>query len=363
MRPTAFIFAIGLLLAAAVAAQEVQWIPAAASNPGLQGTVWTTDLWLYSRVVDAPINVYAAFLPGQAGNESPTEITIVVPQETAVEINDAVATLFGESRPGAIRLRSEYPFWAQSKTTNDGGAAGSYGQGIPSFSAAQAVNGSILLGAANRPGGDGVRTNVGFVNAGSGSGEVQVGVYDDTTGSPIGSTRVELGPNGWFQGDVFALVGAADQTVDHATVHALMVGSGELLPIAYLSRVDNRSGDGTFIAGLTGETIRILSRAWEVVLTLTATAGVTLDQLVYTGTDGTDVTIETPASGFTTGTLEFMSPATFCYTAQGHADASGGQIVGEVLAMPEGGQQSLHRTGAGLAGEGPVTVEHCVTLD
>ena len=121
------------LMAAAIAAgaTEEVWIPAAASNPGLQGTSWTTDLWLQSRVIGAPMEITAAFFAYRAGTPSPSETTIVLQPGEHRQIADAVATLFGEDRPGAIRLRSDDPFFAQSRTANDGGDAGSFGQGIP----------------------------------------------------------------------------------------------------------------------------------------------------------------------------------------------------------------------------------------
>lgn len=361
MRSRIVLCVIGFLALAGLAgAETVLWIPAAASNPGLNDTQWSTDLWLYSRVVDSPIDVFAAFLPDQAGSANPTEVTIQLPQRQVVEINDAVATLFGESRPGAIRLRSEQPFFAQSRTFNDGGDDGTYGQGIPAFPPPLQTGPTqvyVLMGAANRPGADGARTNLGIVNTGAETREVTFGVRDTATGEVVGATEVELGPYGWYQGDVFQAVGAADQAVDVAEVQVgVFSPDGNLL--AYISRVDNRSGDGAFLAGVTGEYVRIVPRPWEVELVLTYTTPVVVDELTYTAPDGTTVTVPNPVSGYSTGTLDFMAPATFCWTITGATN--GGSVTVDIYYSVDG-DSGHFRTGT--TGGDPHDISGCRYFD
>jgi hypothetical protein len=60
---------------------------------------------------------------------------------------------------------------------------------------------------------------------------------------------VSLGPNGWFQRNLFELLGVADRTIDHA-VEAAVAGPSGAKVAASLSRIDNRSGHGTFLAGV-----------------------------------------------------------------------------------------------------------------
>lgn len=297
-------------------AEEELWIPAAASNPGRHGTMWTTDLWIHSRVMDAPIEVSAAFFPDQAGTTAPEESVIELDAGEHVKISDAVATLFGENRPGAIRLRSTQPFFAQTRTANDGGMEGSFGQGIPAFSADLATQSFTFLGAANRPGNDGIRTNIGIVNTGTDAMEVTIAARDATTLADLGVYRFDIGPHGWFQGDVFDLLGLSDQDVELADVSVL--GRDDLL--GYLSQIDNRSGDGTFIAASLGGFIRIDPSGWELVATLTYSEGTTIDWFYYDTRDG-QVSIADPESGFTTGTLYFTPPATVCTRATGQVGA------------------------------------------
>lgn len=142
---------IALLLSAPLAeAVETRWIPAAASNTGLHGSMWTTDLWLYSQVNDQEMVVTATFYTDQMGTPEPVQATITLPPNASVEIPDAVATLFDEHRPGSIRLEADHPFFARSRTSNTGGDTGTYGQGIPAYTQEDTATGYSLLGAANR---------------------------------------------------------------------------------------------------------------------------------------------------------------------------------------------------------------------
>ena len=92
MKHLAFCVALALMLAMipATAIGTELWIPAAASNPGLHGSMWSTDLWLMNRVVDASIEVTAAFFPDQEGTGAPEEAVITLGPGSQIEISDAV---------------------------------------------------------------------------------------------------------------------------------------------------------------------------------------------------------------------------------------------------------------------------------
>ena len=273
-----------LISALAASAEEVHWLPVAASNTGLNQTVWTTDLWIFNRALDAPIEVKLAFLPDVAGSSNPVEVTITVPALTSLCLHEPVGTLFSESRPGAIRLRSEHPFEARSRTYNDGGAMGTYGQGIPALAPSEALGGGVLLGAANIAGEDGVRTNVGILNPGDEVIDALVGIYDEATGEVIGAKHVDVGPMGWTQFNPFELVGAADTDVSDAVVVVVSFPG----VYTYLSRIDNRSGDAVFVLPFDATDVRLLPRDWTVQVTLTYSSSTTLSAFTYTGEDGAE---------------------------------------------------------------------------
>ena len=143
---------------------------------------------------------------------------------------------------------------------------------------------------------------------------------EEDTVTVIGTAFVELGPYGWYQANVFDLVGAADHVTENAVVTCVF---GPML-LSYLSRVDNRSGDATTVLPFTAEVVYTIPTDWQVGLTLTYSAGVTLDSLVYTGIDGA---LMSPSARQPSGLavdLEFVSSARFCYTATGTTDSSGG---------------------------------------
>jgi len=357
MKRMVFVSLVLIILTTMAGAEEIRWIPVAASNPGLHDTQWTTDLWIYNRVFDAEIQVYLAFFPDAEGDLEPHEVMVTVAASSSLKIDDVVGQLLAENRPGAIRLRSEHPFEARSRTMNSGSGQGTYGQGIEGQPADNALFGSLLVGAANDPGPDGVRTNLGFVNPGEDDGDVFVVLSEQDTVTVIGTAYVELGPHGWYQANVFDLVGAADHVTDNAVVTCVF-GRG-LLP--YLSRVDNRSGDATTVLPFTAQPVYTVPTDWQVDLTLTYSGGVTIDSLVYTGRDGADVTVSAPPSGFTVD-LEFVSPAEFCYTVVGSTDSSGGQVVVEVLTARDGGLPASHRSTVGNGSAGPIESADCTNL-
>lgn len=309
----------GLLCVAMGSHAEERWVLASASNSGIGGTNWTTDAWIYSQVADAPIDVSVAFFPTVDGTESPVEVVVTVPPISAVMVQDIVNDLFGEHRPGALRFRSDHPFEVRTRTKNDGDGLGTFGQGIPGVSPEDVIEGGILLGATNRTGPDGVRTNVGVLNPGPEPCTVWVWVYDMDAQGFVGTffRFDDLAPNGWFQANAFELVGAADEDVANAGVYVMSRGEGAL---SYISRVDTASGDGTFILPFPATNTYIVPVDWTVQISLRyPPLSMTISSITYTGADGVDVVVENPEPDWSE-TVTIRSPAEFCYTVEGSGD-------------------------------------------
>jgi len=355
--------ALVLLLAAipSAATGHELWIPAVASNPGLHGTMWTTDLWIMSRVLDASIEVTATFFPEQEGTTTPEEAVITLEPGSQIEISDAVMTLFGEHRPGAVRLYSAHPFSAQTRTANNAGPGGSYGQGIPAFPATDAAEAFTFLGAANRPGNGGVRTNIGLVNLGDEEEEVSIFARDAQTHADLGVRVIDIGPGGWVQRDVFALFGIDQQAVNLADVSVFAAGSRLL---GYLSRVDNRSGDGTFIAPTVAEFVHSGSGEWELKAVLMFEDAM-MYWWEYDLPDGTVVRVDDPESGDDTGTLIFTGPATFCARASGEAGPgpNWGTMEITIDRRPVGGMWTNGRHMYSTEPGGEMVQEYCVDMN
>lgn len=354
------IVAFILAVAVGAAAETTLWIPAAASNPGRHGTQWTTDLWISNPVADASSTVYLAFFPDQEGVDQPAEVPVEISRLSTLKIIDVVSTLFGEHRPGAIRLRSEYLFDARSRTANTGGDQGSYGQAIPAVGVADLAWGGTFPGAANIPGAAGVRTNLGLVNSGSEPATFVVFVQSPTAFEPgYGWTQIELGPGGWWQGDVFEAVGADGETVDDATVTVLNNDEGVVM--GYLSRIDNASGDGTYIAPITNEAVFTQPLDWELEIELHPDSDqVSIDSLkVFV--DGVLTDEVTDPGGIEDFTLEgVIGDLNLCFSVEGEAPSEGDHHIDWRRTLRvEAGSSMVSRRDSSNPASGTFEFENC----
>jgi len=357
MRPVMLLMTSILILiilsSSPLAAETIQWIPAAASSPGLFGSVWTTDLWIYNRVADRSITVYLAFLPEQDGIASPVEVSVEIPVLDRVDIQDVVGSLFADSRAGAIRLRSEHEFEARSRTFNTGGDVGTFGQGIPAIASSALRPAVILLGASHAPTGNGTRTNLGVLNPNSEPIRPFVFVYGDTLQDVLGQARVELGPLGWWQGNVFDLIGET-AAVENAMVFVFGFDIDEPV-ISYLSVVDNASGDGTYLEAVDGIPAHTEPLDWTIGITVTATDA-TLNQMTVT-IDDTEPEVFADLSNEVIVTLEsHVGRFEMCYAVDATAIASG-RVHIDIRAETSYGYEGGSSSSSG--GSGEFTVERC----
>jgi len=368
MRTTLLLLIVILILitmiAPPLAAETVLWVPAAASNSGAHGTEWTTDLWIYNQVMDQPLTVYLAFLPHENGVTDPVEIPVEVPVWDYVYIQDVVGSLFGENRSGAIRLRADYVFEATSRTFNTGGDVGTYGQGIPAVAASTTTVGAILLGASNRPTANGTRTNLGLLNTSSERLKLWVAVSGSTMPSAIGEfTEYWIEPLGWWQGNLFELVGAGSVAVDNAVVTVInprndqTIGTNRSV-ISYLSVVDNASGDGTYVEPVDAAGVFTLPVDWVLDFTVDAASNVTVHNLTVTIEDSEPEVFTDLSEGAQVTLESHVGEFEMCYSVD--ATASGGQsgrVTVEYEYTPSYGSPGHHLHSEG--GWGDFTINDC----
>jgi len=318
---------MGLLLGwvAVATAEEVRYVPAVSSAPGRFGTTWTTDLWIYNLQDDGPITVWASFIGAAGAKAHDSEVAIEIPPVTMTTVRDAVTELFGLTASGALRLRSDFKFEARSRTYNSAQGGGQLGQGIPAVAVQSGgdevlLNGAgTLLGAANIPGPSGVRTNLGLLNASDETIEVEVWLFgDEPPGLLLGYLLdLEIGPREWLQTDVFGLVGAADRTSESA--HVVFGSLDTEALVGYLSRVDNTSGDATYIDRIVPRRYRMTPDIYRTTMELTYGGVVDVDSITYTGVDGEEVTVIQPPDGWSV-TTDVSTNHDFCYRFIGHVD-------------------------------------------
>ena len=279
----------------ALAQDVVRFVPAAASAAGANDSFFVTDLRLFNPDPEETIAIHLAWLARDADNTDAEEIEIEVGPRRGVALDDVVFSLFGITGAGGIRLRSSNPFFATSRTYNQGGDSGTFGQFIPGSSPDQALANGILMQILNNAADTGFRSNVGFANPNDFAVVVTVKVFDLDTGALLGERERAMPPLAVTQiNNVFAFVGAGSVVANNASVE--FVADGPVL--AYGSVLDNTSSDPIYVLAFDDEgTPEPENRPPEGIITTPETdVTVALGQIVaFSGSvsdpDGDEITV------------------------------------------------------------------------
>ncbi len=223
-----------------VAAETIRFFPAAASAAGVGDSFFVTDARIFNPDPAVTITVYLTYLERDQDNTYAPEIPIEVPPRTSLALDDIVRSVFSTEGAGGIRLRSDWLFFASSRTYNLGGENGTFGQFIPGSAPEDALTSGILLSITNDPSAAGSRSNIGFANPQGASTTVTIEVHDSETGELLGSRSKNIPPLGVYQiNDVFAWVGVRTHVTSNATVEF----RASTPVLAYASVLDNTSSD------------------------------------------------------------------------------------------------------------------------
>ncbi|MGE5234762.1 MAG: DUF5719 family protein [Acidobacteriota bacterium] len=230
------------------AAPVVSYLPSLANAGGLNGTRWRSDVTLYNGSPD-PAVVRLELLEAGQDNTFPRVATISLSPRSSQWISNVLETLFGRTGTAALRVVSEsgdVRASARTYTLLAAGTSGQYIPAIPEAAAAPAGRGVELIGLARSADpAIGYRTNLGLVNPSAAAASVEVDLF--RAGSTfIGTLAYDLPAFGFLQvTDIFHEAGAPEANGGRAVVRATTPG-GKVL--AYGSRVDNRSGDPSYLA-------------------------------------------------------------------------------------------------------------------
>jgi hypothetical protein len=247
--------AIVVALASPVSAQlALQWmVPAAANTPGLNGTVWHTDLSLHNPH-DFDLPVVLQFLPSNTDNQVADTLTLTLYPWETFNFWDVVGhpDYFATSGTGAILVFADWDlvcdpvedceFLATSRTytVDPVGGVGEYGQTIPGASTWQGVAWDTLGYAAGiLNDGSRFRTNVGIASWGGGWTTVAVDVQT-AAGDIVDSLQVEVPPFGHVQQRLTMPVEGG------SLVFYIEDGPDDPLVYGYASVVDELTGDSSF---------------------------------------------------------------------------------------------------------------------
>ena len=255
---TPAIFAAGSLLADVPSSAATDLVvPVVARTPGLNSTVWSTSLEIHNQS-DRAADVALFFNRSQQDNTTPAASTQVVIQPKGVLILDDLlvdAFELGDDA-GSVDIISSEPVFAHARIANFGGPAGSYGQLVP------AVPGSWALGEDDVPGPNpdadvatlfecredaDFRCNLGIASVANVPLAITVSgwIGSDAIGSPL---SLLLDPFSHTQVNrVLQEMGVAGAGGVRLEVAVAPGSIGRFF--AYMSRVDNQSGDAVFLLG------------------------------------------------------------------------------------------------------------------
>jgi hypothetical protein len=248
------VLTLALFLVAANASAKNLYIPVAGVAPGINNTLFRTDVRLFNPSFTRPIGISIHFLPqGWDGSNISGRVVNLAPRQM-VTLNNIVENFLQWPVPavGAIRLDSDtdksYSFIAESRTYTDSpnpAAPGTYGQFVPALDPADGLNDSVALHVTHSSDyTQGFRANAGIMNPNRVFTVVTPSLYraDGTLIAEGASIQVE--PMSMIQRSIPAMFGEGVSVED-----GYIEFSSSYKVFTWVSIIDNRSSDGVFVLG------------------------------------------------------------------------------------------------------------------
>ena len=223
------------------------FIPAVARVAGAQGTYWTTSLTVVNLSI-FPRTVRAFFTPrGSDGTTDYLAADLELAAYSSTTWEDVVGTVFGTTGAGSLEVRGA-DIIVSSRTSTPGLEGGSYGQGIPPLAPYHMLrtDGAQVQWAGGVVRSSAYRTNFGLCEVWGEAVQVRVTLWDEN-GLSAGTRTVDLPPYGNTQiNDLPHALGGPDEMENGMVGVEILGGDGRVG--AYLSIVDNVTGDPTYVA-------------------------------------------------------------------------------------------------------------------
>lgn len=222
-------------------------LPGVAHGRGAGTSFWRTSLSLHYPGPGEG-EVLIQWLPFGGENREPQERRLWLNTGESREFSDVLGELFGVSGFGSLRVVSvRNAVVAHARTYNDEGA-GSFGQGIAPWRWEDGIGPEEegwLAGLSESPSlAEGFRTNVGVQNLWVDEVVVEL-VFRDEQGQELGRKQKRLAAFEGFQLYRPLLEWRPEGVAVASALVRVVEGGGKVA--AYVSRVDNRTGDATFI--------------------------------------------------------------------------------------------------------------------
>lgn len=239
------VFVDDLFLRRSVEVEDL-FLPTAATARGARGERFETDLWVHNPTAAERRFAVSLWRDGRPT----TPVVLLVGARQTRHLADVLSTALGQ-RDAAGPLQLSYdpregPMLFSARVVTVNPESPGNGAALPVLRRAAARTSAVfpaLSGARAEPS-ETFRVNAGAFNPHSGPAELFFGLYDGD-GTELGVFTRTLAPGGWLQvNDVFREVGAAAAATEGAT----LVFSSNLPVFPFVVAVDDRSGDGTFVA-------------------------------------------------------------------------------------------------------------------
>lgn len=239
------VFVDDLFLRRSVEGDDV-FLPTAATAAGARGERFETDLWVHNP---APAERRFSVSFWRDGRPT-TPVVLLVGARQTRHLADVLSSALGQ-RDAAGPLQLSYDpregpmlFSARVVTVNPESPGNAAALPVLPREAARTTAVFPGLSGARGDASEAFRVNAGAFNPHDGPAELFFGLYDGD-GTELGTFARTLGPGGWLQvNDVFREIGAAAA----GTEGAQLAFSSTLPVFPFVIAVDDRSGDGTFVA-------------------------------------------------------------------------------------------------------------------
>ncbi len=240
------------------------WVLAAAHAPGLEDSIWRTDLWIRAdSPYDTAATLYFCRQDEDCTGAEGHEVSFTENEKTAYfeDVVDQFLGVGGGSWVGAIHYNSsttDVQVWARVYSISPDGTA-SYGQlieGIPTADMSPDRNPwdnreQQYIFAAKHTADDRYRVNIGIVNPTSIDSEYEISAYDSTGNCPPGGCLhmdVNVPAYSMTQlSDPLASWQGGDWSEAHLQIKCNTEDGGTF---AYASVVDNATNDAFFVRGI-----------------------------------------------------------------------------------------------------------------
>lgn len=229
-----------------VPAQEVD-IPVAGHVTNGIGQTFISDVRVFNPSFDTPATALVEFFTAgtTANSNANASMAVNLPARGTAVLNDvAGASGLNVTGVGALRITSATAVVATSRiyvNTNNG----SFGQFVPGFARANALRRGVIPQASNTSAATGLRGNLGIFNPNTSAVTVRLEARD-ATGAVLGSNVLTLQALTQQQNSVPSYFPGVDLSNISACSVSFDASAGIF---AYISEVDNTSGDQFLISG------------------------------------------------------------------------------------------------------------------